>query len=109
MNNHEFAMQRGTELAGKVALVTGSSRNIGRASALALAAGGAKVAVIARASLDEAKSVAAEIRGLGTESEAFLADNAELRRANVRSERDDTGPPPESARATCARLSVFVL
>jgi 3-oxoacyl-[acyl-carrier protein] reductase len=77
MTSEPFANQRGEELAGRVALVTGSSRNMGRAIALSLAAGGADVAVHARASLDEARSVAADIRQLGRESEAFLADNTE--------------------------------
>jgi len=77
MTTEAFADAKGSEFAGKVALVTGSSRNIGRAVALSLAAGGAKIAVHARASLDEARSVALEIEGRGGSAEAFLADIGE--------------------------------
>jgi 3-oxoacyl-[acyl-carrier protein] reductase len=62
------------ELAGLVALVTGGARNIGRAIALDLAAGGAKVVVAARsdrAGLDE--TVAAITSG-GGEALAVIAD-----------------------------------
>ena len=71
------AFTRASELAGKVALVTGASRNIGRAIARALAAGGAAVAVNARSSRDEADSVAAEIRATGGQAEVFMADIAD--------------------------------
>ncbi len=66
-----------TELAGKVALVTGASRNIGRAIALSLAAGGAAVAVNTRASREDAEKVAHEIRAAGGQAEVFVADIAD--------------------------------
>jgi len=68
---------QGRELAGKVALVTGASRNIGRAIALALAAGGAKVAVNACTAQGDAEQVAKEIRAAGGEAEVFMADIAD--------------------------------
>lgn len=64
----------GQELAGKVALVTGAGKNIGRSIALALAAGGAAVAVNTRASRDAAESVAREIRDAGGKAQVYLAD-----------------------------------
>src|SRR5688572_23354812 len=65
---------QGKELAGSVALVTGAGRNIGRSIALALAAGGAAVAVNTRASRDDAEKVAQEIRDAGGRAEVFMAD-----------------------------------
>jgi 3-oxoacyl-[acyl-carrier protein] reductase len=62
------------ELAGRVALVTGAGRNIGRAIALALADGGAAVAVNARRSQAEIDAVAGEIESTGVKSVAVLAD-----------------------------------
>jgi len=62
------------ELAGKVALVTGASRNIGRAIAHALAAGGAAVAVNASSTREAAQTVAQEIRDAGGQAEVFMAD-----------------------------------
>jgi len=59
----------GAELAGKVAIVTGAARNIGRAICQALAAGGAAVMVNARTSKTEAESVA---RSIG--ADFFIAD-----------------------------------
>jgi 3-oxoacyl-[acyl-carrier protein] reductase len=53
------------ELAGKVAIVTGAGRNIGRAIALALAEAGASIVVNARSNRTEADAVAREIEVLG--------------------------------------------
>ena len=64
----------GKELTGKVAIVTGAGRNIGRAIALALAEGGASVVVNARANKAEAGAVAAEIDKLGGKAIPFIAD-----------------------------------
>jgi 3-oxoacyl-[acyl-carrier protein] reductase len=56
-------MTRGVELAGKVALVTGGARNIGRAICRSLAAGGAKVMVNANTSREEAEKTAGMVGG----------------------------------------------
>ena len=62
------------ELDGRVALVTGASRNIGRAIALALADGGATVVVNAVRALDQARAVVKEIEARGGNAVASLAD-----------------------------------
>jgi 3-oxoacyl-[acyl-carrier protein] reductase len=62
------------KLDGKVALVTGSGRNIGRATILKMAAEGANVVVNARSNQAEADSVAEEARALGVKAMAILAD-----------------------------------
>jgi 3-oxoacyl-[acyl-carrier protein] reductase len=64
----------GTELAGKVALVTGGARNIGRAICRALAAGGAAVMVNARASAEDAAQTVATIEAEGGTAALHLAD-----------------------------------
>ena len=59
---------------GKTALVTGASRGIGRATALALAKAGAQVLVHYGRGADEAKAVVKEIRNAGGRAEALGAD-----------------------------------
>ena len=61
-------------LKGKVALVTGSGRNIGRATVLELARRGVDVVVNARANFQEANAVAEEARALGVRAVPLLAD-----------------------------------
>jgi NAD(P)-dependent dehydrogenase (short-subunit alcohol dehydrogenase family) len=65
-----------TMLSGKTALVTGASRGIGRAAALALARAGAQLLVHYSASPGQAEEVVAEIRGHGGRAEALKADMA---------------------------------
>mgnify|MGYP001549786223 CR=1 FL=1 len=63
-----------SELAGKVAIVTGSARNIGRAIALDLARAGAAVVVNAQKSADEAKATADAIGAEGGRAIVQLGD-----------------------------------
>jgi 3-oxoacyl-[acyl-carrier protein] reductase len=63
-----------TNLSGKTALVTGASRGIGRAGALALARAGAQVLVHYGSSEKEADAVVAEIRNAGGRAEKVSAD-----------------------------------
>ena len=62
------------KLDDKVALITGSGRNIGRATALKFAAEGADIIVNARSNREEAEAVAEEIRALGRRALPVLAD-----------------------------------
>jgi NAD(P)-dependent dehydrogenase (short-subunit alcohol dehydrogenase family) len=62
------------KLDGKVALITGSGRNIGRATALKFAEEGADIVVNARSNQEEAEAVAEEIRALGRKALPVLAD-----------------------------------
>jgi 3-oxoacyl-[acyl-carrier protein] reductase len=63
-----------TKLSGKTALVTGASRGIGRATALALAAAGAQVLVHYSSAAQEAAAVVEQIVGAGGKAEMIAAD-----------------------------------
>jgi len=67
------------ELSGKVVLVTGGARNIGRAISLALAAAGAAVVVNARSSRAEADATLASIKSAGGDGLVHMADVADPR------------------------------
>lgn len=70
------------KLQGKIALITGGSRGLGKAMALALAQAGAKIALVAR---DEEKlrAVTDEIRQAGGEAEYFSADVTDHRQVQT--------------------------
>ncbi len=92
-------------LSGKVALVTGSSRGIGRAIALALARAGADVAVHGRQAAREgdaagALEVAGLVRGLGRRAEVLAADLAA---------RTEVEGLMKAVEAAFGRLDVLVL
>jgi NAD(P)-dependent dehydrogenase (short-subunit alcohol dehydrogenase family) len=72
-----MSMSTANELAGKVALITGAAKNLGRAIALELAAAGATVAINTRASRAEADTVAAEISAAGGKAAVYMADIAD--------------------------------
>jgi 3-oxoacyl-[acyl-carrier protein] reductase len=64
------------KLEGKVALVTGSGRNIGRATVLQLAGEGAHVVVNARSNQAEADAVVREAKAIGVKALAVIANMA---------------------------------
>tara|TARA_Y200000002_G_scaffold383237_1_gene404292 strand:- start:13499 stop:14272 length:774 start_codon:yes stop_codon:yes gene_type:complete len=70
------------DLSGKVALVTGGSRGIGKAIALAFASKGAKVAITYANSYSSAEQVAKEIIELGSDALTIHANSSNFNRAN---------------------------
>ena len=65
---------QGTSLEGRVAVVTGGGRDIGRACALGLASAGAAVAINYHSSAEGAESAVAEIEAAGGRALAFRGD-----------------------------------
>jgi 3-oxoacyl-[acyl-carrier protein] reductase len=87
------------QLSGKVAIVTGASRGIGRSTALALASEGAKVVVNYASSSKAAEKVVQEISALGSEAIAVAADVSKV---------DQTDALVESAMTKWGRVDVLV-
>lgn len=75
--------QHSNTLKGRVALVTGASRGIGRAIALELATTGASVAINFRTSADSAEQVAAEVRELGADCIVIQGDVSREEEARI--------------------------
>ena len=79
------------KLQDRIALVTGASKGLGKAMALALAESGAKVALVSR-DVEKLNAVAGEIRTNGGTAEVFRADVADEAGERGRGRRNRDGP-----------------
>ncbi|HBT02018.1 MAG TPA: short-chain dehydrogenase, partial [Citreicella sp.] len=86
-------------MTGKVALVTGASRGIGRELALGLAGQGADVVVNYASAVDRAQAVVAEIEALGRRAVAIRADV---------SQPEDAQRLADEAKAAMGRIDILV-
>jgi 3-oxoacyl-[acyl-carrier protein] reductase len=89
-----------TSLAHQTALITGASRGMGRATALALAAAGAHIIVHYGRNADEAKSAVDQIRAAGGSADATAADLAAADGAHTLA--------AQVRKLTADRLDIFV-
>ena len=94
MIDRESGLTSGVDLAGKIALVTGGTRGIGAATAVALAGNGADVAISGRRLDEEARRTQERIVKLGRRCELLAADVAvaEENTRLVESVRERLGP-----------------
>ena len=79
------------ELTGKVAIVTGAGRNIGRAIALTLAEAGASILINARSNRTEAEAVAREIEAVGSRALVHIGDVANTKAVQVMADAASLG------------------
>jgi len=79
-------MAEDKELIGKVAIVTGAGRNIGRAIALGLARAGASVVINVRSNQIEAEGVVREIEAGGSKAVAVIGDIGDEKTADALAE-----------------------
>ena len=86
-------------LLGKVALITGASRRIGRSTALGLAAAGADLVLNARSARDEVEGVAEEVRQKGRRALVAMADVTH---------EDEVAGMVDSAAAEFGRIDILV-
>src|SRR2546428_2122012 len=91
-------------LRGKTALITGASRNIGRAIALAFATEGADLVLNTRANRDELEGVASECRKAGVRAVPVLADVADATAAGSMVGQGPRAPGPSRLRVCHAAV-----
>ncbi len=79
----------GKKLDGKVAVITGASKGLGKAMALALAGEGAQIALVSR-NIEQLNEVGRAVKNAGGEARVFQADVSEEEQVS-KLERDVTG------------------